>query len=327
MRIVGREDLAQLLPMGTAIELMRELFANIETPAVVQPLRSVVRVDGQPSVLGSMPAFVAIDAVRGYGTKTVVVNPENAARGMDTHLGAVLVFDPLTGQPAAVLEAGALTGIRTAAVSAVATDALAPAAARELAVLGSGVQARLHLEAISMVRPLTGVSVWSRTREHAEAFARWARGAFDLPVRMCESGGEAAARADIVCTVTGSATPVLALADVRPGAHINAVGACFPTARELASDLVCAARIVVDSVESALAEAGDLLIPISEGCLRSADVNTTLAGVLTRAAIGRRHDDQVTVFESLGLAAEDVAAGCYVARRARETDAGIEVPF
>lgn len=321
MRIIGKAAVDELFPMPDAIALMRHTFRAMGTDEVVQPLRTVLRARGQDAVLGSMPAYVT-HPEPGFGLKAVTVNSGNAAKGLDTHLGVILVFDTATGQPAAVIEAGAVTAIRTAAASAVATDVLAARTARTLAIIGTGVQARTHLAAMVEVRPIERVWVWGRDPARAHAFAGWARSRFELDVRPANTADDAAAAAEVICTVTSSATPVLGGAGVKPGTHVNAVGSCFPGNRELATDLVAGSTMIVDSSTSALAEGGDLLIPIAEGALPKPDSFVELGQVLRGERPGRRSADEITIYESLGVAAQDVASARYICTRATRRNVG-----
>lgn len=324
MLVLTHSDVERLLLMPACIALMRDTLAARAQGKAIQPPRTAIRTDGTATML-AMPAWVADPAA--LGVKVVSVFPGNSARGLDTHQGAVLALDPGTGQVLAILEAGAVTAIRTAAVSAVATDLLATPDAGDLALLGAGAEARTHLAAMAAVRTLRRVRVWSRSTERARAFARSA----DVPgipsIEVMPSAEAAVRDASIICTLTASSTPVLAGAWLAPGAHLNAVGAHTPDTRELDTDAVTGARIVVDARESALAEAGDLLIPITEGRLRPADIHAELGEVITGARTGRASSTEITLFKSLGLGIEDVAAARHVVAEARRLGLGQEIAF
>ncbi|WP_084716912.1 ornithine cyclodeaminase family protein [Saccharothrix syringae] len=313
MRIFDEAAVRELLPMSAAIPVMREALRAFSAGQVHQPLRTMVPgADGD--VLAVMPAFVSFGGGRGmFGLKAIAVKPGNPARGLDPHPGLVLVLDPDTAAPVAAVDGTSLTAIRTAAVSAVATDALARPDAGVLALLGSGTQARAHLEALALVRELREVRVWSRDPEHARAFAESAAG---RRVVRAGSVAEAVDGADLVCTTTSSPTPLLEAGMVAAGAHVNAVGAVFPDHRELAGDLVARAGVFVDSRESALVEAGDLLSAVREGHFAASGIRAEIGEVLLGRHPGRGGDDEVTVFESLGLAVEDVMAARHVWERA-----------
>lgn len=320
--ILGEADVARLLPMDECVEVMAEALASLERSDMEQPLRFVVRPAEAAGLMGLMPAYRA-RAQAAYGLKAVCVFPGNPARGLDAHQGAVLLFDGETGELRAALNASAITEIRTAAVSAVATRLLARADARELAVLGAGVQARSHLEAMAVARPFERARVWSRTPERARALAAEAKVPFS--VEAVGSAEEAVSEADVVCTTTSSPEPVLRRAWLRGGAHVNAVGSSIPTTRELDSETMAAASLFVDRRESTLNEAGDFLFPQREGLFGPEHIRAELGEVLTGSAAGRTAPEELTVFKSLGLAVEDLAAAEHVYRRARETGAGAEV--
>lgn len=324
MLVLNRADVARLLPMPACIALMREAFAARAGGGTVQPSRSAVRTPDGLGTMLTMPAWVSDPAA--LGVKVVSVFPGNHQRGLDSHQGAVLALDPATGQVLAILEAGTLTAIRTAAVSAVATDLLATPGAADLALLGAGAEARTHLEAMAAVRTLRRVRVWSRSAGRARAFAEAAT-VPGVQVEVMASAADAVAGASIICTLTASPTPVLEGKWIAPGAHINAVGAHTPETRELDTDAVALARIVVDARESALQEAGDLLIPIRERRLRTADIAAELGEVITGTHRGRTSAAEITLFKSLGLAIEDVAAARYVTAEARRLGVGQEITF
>ena len=328
MVIIDRATVEELVPMDAAIGVMREAFARYHAGEVYQPLRSVLQPPGIPGVAIVKPAAVA-GRERLLGMKIVTEFKGNAGRGLDAIQGAVLLLDTDTGVPCALVDAGAITAIRTAAVSGLATDLLARREPAELAILGAGVQARSHIAAMVAVRPITAIRVWNRTPERAEALVTWAVGAgMAVDVSIAATPAEAANGAGIICTVTASPRPVLPAGSVREGAHINAVGAYRPETREVDSAVVAAAEVFVDSRESAMAEAGDLLIPIGEGLLgRDAAITAELGEVVAGFHPGRTSATQITLFKSLGLAFEDVETAGYVVRRAVEAGAGLQVPF
>lgn len=344
MIVIDGSTVWRLLPMVDAVELMRDTFRRYSGGRVVQPVRHMVR---SPSgeVLAVMPAHVAPpepgvvtagaatagaaqrqpDPHAGFGLKTVLIKPDNAARGLPVHVGLVLVFDPETGTPAALIDAAALTAIRTAAASAAATDALARPDAAVLTILGAGVQARSHLRAMCAVRRPEKVRVWNHRAQSARAFADWARERLDVDVTVAATVPDAVADADVICTVTAAREPLLPAAPVAAGAHINAVGSSFADRRELAGDLVARCAVFVDSRESAHAEAGDLLLAAREGHFHPGAIAAELGEVLNGGHPGRSGPDEITLFKSLGLAAQDVVAGFAVYRRAVADGAGDRV--
>jgi ornithine cyclodeaminase len=258
----------------------------------------------------------------------MVIKPGNARHGLGPHNGIVLVFDPETGTPTAVIDGVAVTAVRTAAASAAATRALARAEAGVLAVLGAGTQAQSHITAMAEVLPSLGqVRIWNRGRERALRLVDWARKALPtVDVRCMADVGAAAQGADVVCTTTASDRPLLSADMLAPGTHVNAIGASFPGKRELDTSVVQRASVFVDSLESALNEADDLLIPMKEGRLTADRIRAEIGQVLMGSHPGRTSADEVTVFKSLGIAAQDVAAAHRLQQRARHSRAGLRVP-
>ena len=322
--VLNGEEVTRLLPMSECIQVMRDALTALARGEALVPLRMIMRVPGASGFVGLMPGYIAPDERRdgALGLKAVLVFPANAERGIETHQGAVLLFEADTGRLSAMMDGAAITAIRTAAVSGVATDLLARPDSVELAILGAGVQARTHIDAIAAVRPLRRVRIWSRNPDRAAALALEQRSRFNFPIEA-EAMADAAVRgADIVATVTASAEPILQRGWLKEGVHINAVGSSIPTSREIDTPTMAAARLFVDRRESALAEAGDLLIPMLEGAVRNDHVQAELGEVLTGKNPGRRSPRELTLFKSLGLAVEDVASAAYVVRRARETHTG-----
>ncbi|HEV3460598.1 MAG TPA: ornithine cyclodeaminase family protein [Candidatus Dormibacteraeota bacterium] len=322
--VLNGEQVAQLMPMPECIKVMRDALAALARGEALVPLRTVMRVPGVSGFLGLMPGYISPREGRegALGLKAVSVFPGNASRGIDTHQGAVLLFEADTGRLSALLDGAAITAIRTAAVSGVATDVLARPDASELAVLGAGVQARTHIEAIAAVRPLRRVRIWSRNPEHAAALASELRRRFGFPIEAAPSAEAAVREADVVATVTASPEPILKREWLKEGVHINAVGSSIPTTREIDTATMVAARLFVDRRESALAEAGDLLIAMREDAVTGDHVQAELGDVIIGKNPGRRSPRELTLFKSLGLAVEDVASAAYLVRRARETGTG-----
>jgi ornithine cyclodeaminase/alanine dehydrogenase-like protein (mu-crystallin family) len=315
--VLSHEDVRRLLPMDECIELMEAALSDLARGRAWQPLRFVIRPPEEQTLMGLMPSHRS-DPQRAYGLKAICIFPENPARGLDAHQGGVFLFDGDTGQPRALLDASAVTAVRTAAVSAVATRALAREDAKELAILGAGVQARSHLEALPHVRRFEKVRIWSRTPEHSQAVASESQVA-----EVAASAEEAVTGADVVVTATSSREPVLERSWLALGAHVNAVGSSIPTARELDDETMVEAALFCDARESLLNEAGDyLLAGLSEDSIRA-----ELGDVLTGSAEGRRDAEELTVFKSLGLGVEDLAAAEHVYERARAEGVGSAVPF
>lgn len=318
VRIVPHAEVVALLPMDECIERVAESLASLSRGDAVLPLRSAVRIPagtGLRRLLGLMPAWLGSPHVLGLKAVTV-----------PSHQGAVLLFDPEHGSLAAMVDASAITAIRTAAASGVATRLLAREGAGDLAILGSGVQAGTHLDAMRTVRMLRRVRVWSRSFEHARIFAERARpGA--VAVEAVRTAREAVEGADLICTTTASPEPVLRGSWLAPGAHVNAVGACFAGQREVDSQAIARARVYVDRRESALSEAGDILIPMAEGAVGRDTIVGEIGEVLLGRVEARRSSEEITLFKSLGLAVEDLAAAEHVYRKALATGAGVSVPW
>ena len=317
--VLSQHEIPALLPMPALIDAMSGAFRALASGDAQLPLRSVQPLTGDRGWFAVMPAQLAGD----FGLKAIAVVPANEGGPHDSHPGAVLLFDPATGRLIGIMDASAITALRTAAVSGLATRLLARPGASTLALLGAGTQARTHLLAMAAVRPLSEVRVWSRRAAAVDAFMAWADGRW--PLTNAPSAREAVLGAEIVCTVTSAKTPVLEGAWLAPGAHVNAVGASLRTARELDAEAVRRARVFVDRAESALAESGDLLMARDEGAWDG--TMTELADLVTGSAAGRMDDREITLFESLGLAIEDLAAARALYERARETGAGTWIDF
>lgn len=328
MALLLRErDVGTLLSMEAAIALMEEALAAYSTGEVVQPVRQALAIAPHAGYLGLMPAHLRASdrgAAEALGAKAVTFYTANAARGLPTHMAVILLWDPQTGELLSIMDGRLITERRTAATSAAAAKALARPEARVLAVLGSGVQARSHLEAFRRVREIGPVRVWSRTRAHAERLAREAEES-GLTAAVCTTPEEAVRGADLVVTVTSSPTPVVEGRWVSPGAHITAVGAPRPDWRELDAETVAQARVFVDSRAGALAESGDILHALKEGAIGEGHVAGEIGEVLAGRIAGRRSGREITLFKSLGMAVEDVAAAAYVYRQARAQGVGQEV--
>jgi ornithine cyclodeaminase len=322
---LNRKDIELLLPMGECIEVVGEALRTLARGDAVQPLRSAIWTLDRHGLLVVMPGMLGAsgggDGV--VGAKVLTVIPDNFTRGEDSHQGLVLLFDQLTGRPLALLDAGAVTAIRTAAASAVATRALAREDAGDLAILGTGVQARSHLEAMQAVRTLRRVRVWSRNLENARRLAAEEGERLGLAVEAVSSARAAVEGADLICTVTASTQPILLGEWIARGAHVNAVGACTPNARELDAGAVARSRLFTDRRESLLAEAGDFLLARGEGAVMDSHLLGELGEVLEGKIPGRRADGEITLFKSLGIAVEDLAAGRHVLEKAVAAGRGI----
>src|SRR5947208_4825579 len=320
--VLDRNDVTRLLPMDECIEVMAAALATVARGNAILPLRPMIRLPDSPNIFALMPAYLG--EPKSVGVKVLTVFPVNHGTPIDAHQGAVLLFEADHGRLLAILDATTVTAIRTAAVSAVATRLLAREDAEDLAILGAGTQGRMHLEARTVVRPIRRVRVWSRTTEHARALAQIARERFDLHAEVCPTPAAAVERASIICTTTASPVPVLEGNWLHPGAHVNAVGACIPTTRELDTAAVRRARLYVDRRESALAEPGDILFPLREGAITADHIVAEIGELLLENGprLGRHADDEITLFKSLGLAVEDLAAAHHVYGKAAASGAG-----
>jgi ornithine cyclodeaminase len=331
--VLGAGDVHQLLTYGECADAMRTALAAFAREEVYQPLRTISRPPGAPGMVGLMPTYAAGAAggVAGpagaHGLKVVYVTPDNPAAGLDAHQGIVLLSSAQTGEPLAVLNASAVTEIRTAAVSAVATELLARPDATELAIVGTGVQGRAHLLALAAARPLTGARIVGRDHAKARRVAAELSERVTVPVRACGSVAEAVAGAGIVVTATSATEPVLRRDWLAPGVHVNAVGAYSPRARELDTGTVAAAALFADSRASVTSEAGDFLLPLAEGAVGPDHIRGELGELLTGAVPGRSDDSEITVFKSLGLAVEDLAAAALAYQKAADLGTGIWVEF
>jgi len=319
--ILNEHEVVELLDMPGCMAAMEQALVSLARGEFHLPLRPVVRPPGERHLLGLMPTYRSGERPL-YALKTVAIFPDNPSRGLDPHQGTVTLYDGTTGQVLAVMNASPITAIRTAAVSGLATRALAREDARVLAIVGAGHQARPHVAAMLEARRFEEIRISARTRESAERLAA------EWPAARAVAGNEEAVRgAHVICTVTQSAEPVLRADWLAPGAHVNAVGACFPHTRELDTETVVRSSFFTDRRESCENEAGDYVIPLREGAISNGHIKAELGEVLAGIARGRTADDELTVFESLGLAVEDLAAAEYLLRRAEDTGKGTTVEF
>jgi ornithine cyclodeaminase/alanine dehydrogenase-like protein (mu-crystallin family) len=318
--VLSEHDVRTLLDMDSCIEAMTEVLASLARGELYQPLRSVVRPPSAQELFGLMPAHRG-GAAPAFALKEIVISPGNPARGLDSHQGGVLLHDGETGELVAVLNASPITEIRTAAVSAVATRTLARPDAERVAILGAGVQARAHVDAMRAVLDDPEIRIWTRRLEAADELAA------EVGASVSPSPDAALFGAEVVCTTTGATEPVVEKRWLARGAHVNAVGACLPTIRELDTETMADASLFVDRRESALNEAGDYVLAAAEGAIGPDHIKAELGEVLAGMHPGREHEDELTVFESLGIAVEDLATAELVVRRARERGIGAEVDF
>jgi alanine dehydrogenase len=321
--IFNRKNVRELLPMAECMDVMADALAALARGEAIQPLRPVMWLPERTAALAVMHSY--LDGPKAVGLKAITVFPGNHGTIYDSHQGVVLLFEAEHGRVQAIADASSITEIRTAAVSGTATRLLARESAAELAILGSGSQARAHLEAMLIARRIRRTRVWSRSPESARRFAEQESRARGIPVQAVDSVEEAVAGAEIICTTTASSEPVLKGKWLAEGAHINAVGACIASARELDSAAVVRSSLFVDRRESVLKESGDFLFPREEGSIDENHIRGEIGEVLTGQVPGRISLREITLFKSLGLAIEDLAAANHIFRKGLER--GVGTPF
>ncbi len=323
--IINGEQVRQLLPMDVCIDLVADALKALGHGEAINSLRPVMMLPDNNGVFILMPAYMGnLDAL---GVKVISVMPGNHGTEFDSHQGAVLLFDATRGRLLAVIDASEVTAIRTAAASGVATRLLARDDANDLAILGSGVQARSNLEAMLVTRDVRRVRVWSRNPANAHQFAEREGQRHGIAIETAETAQEAVIGASIICTTTSSSEPVLQGAWLAPGAHLNVVGASVPSAREVDTEAMVRSRLFVDCRESTLNEAGDFLIPKQEGAVDEDHIQAELGEILLGQHPGRESRDEITLFKSLGLGVEDVVSAAHIYHQAIEQGIGTAVEF
>ena len=323
IRILSRNDVRQALPMHKAIEAVKAAFAQLSTGQADVPLRVTLQVARHNGITLFMPAYLPTDDR--MAVKIVSVFNDNPAKGLPLIHALVVVVDATTGAPVAVMDGTYLTALRTGAASGAATDLLARQDARTAAIFGAGVQGRTQLEATSAVRPIREAWVYDVMSEQATAFAAEMSQRLSLPVRVAGTPAEAARQADVICTATTSSRPVFDDTSVRPGTHINAVGAYTPEMQEIPVETVLRAKVVIDHREASLAEAGDLLIPLRQGRMSEDHIYAELGEIAAGLKPGRVSPEEITLFKSVGVAVQDAAAAGAALEAARRMGLGTEV--
>jgi len=323
--VVSANEVQELLPMDECIDVMARALETLGRGDGINPLRSAMLLPEKVGLLGLMPSYLADPPA--VGIKVVTVFPGNHGTAFDSHQGAVLLFDMEHGSLRAVIDASSITAIRTAAVSGLATRLLARENAGDLALLGTGVQARTHLEAMLAVRPLRRVRAWSPTPEHRARFAEEQSARHGIEVEATASAEEAVRGADIICTVSAARQPILLGEWLQPGTHINAAGSSIKSTRELDTAAVVMSELFVDRRESTLNEAGDFLFPKQEGAIDDDHIKGEIGELLLGDCAGRRSDEEITLFKSLGLGVEDLAAAHHIYRRAVDRGVGVRSEF
>jgi alanine dehydrogenase len=322
-RLLTEEHVKSLLPMSELIVAMESAVARFSAREVLQPVRTVLSVGPTKAYFGLMPAY--IEQPSRLGAKLVTVFNDNHRRGLPSHLATIVLLDPDTGALLALMDGRYITEARTAAVSAVSARHLARPDAGTLAIIGSGVQARSHLEAYAEVRQLVDVRVWSPNPRSRDRFVADMSGHVSARITNCASAQQAVEGADLVVLATSSPTPVVEDTWIAGGAHVVSVGACRPDQREMAPDLVSRARLFVDSRAAAMVESGDVVLGMREQRFGESHVAGELGEVVLGRIAGRQASDEVTIFKSLGMAVEDVVTADLVFRKAIETGAGTEL--
>jgi alanine dehydrogenase len=325
MLIISHSQVRDLLPMSDCMSAVGEALSALSRNEGLQPLRSGMLVPGRLGVLAWMPGSLA--SGRPFGIKVLSVFERAADFGLDSHQGGVMIFDPECGRPLALLEAGAITAVRTAAVSAVATDRLARTDATKLAILGSGTQARSHVGAMLAVRPLSSICLWSRSEANATRLADEQSALHDIEIEVVTNIEAAINGADIICTTTSAREPILAGELLRPGVHVNAVGASIPSMRELDTEAVRRSTLFTDRRESLANEAGEYIQALKQGAIAADHPVAEIGEVLNGDHPGRTSPHEITLFRSLGLAVEDLASAQLVYERALQNDIGVQIDF
>jgi len=305
------------------MDVLANTFRAYARGEAVQPLRTMMKVPSSGGILAPMPGYDG--ASKALAVKLITVFHNEGESKFDSHQGLVILFSAKYGNPLAIMDAIEITAIRTAAASGVATESLAREEAAILSILGSGVQARSHFTAMMEARPIQSVRIWSRTQKHAEKLAEELSDQPSVKITVAENAQKAVTGAHIVCTVTSAIEPILEGSWLSPGIHINAVGSSMAKRRELDSEAVINSKLYVDSRESATNEAGDFLIPLSEGTVSHDHILGEIGEVLEGTADGRQSADEITLFKSLGMAVEDVVAAQYIYSQAKEKEAGVWV--
>jgi ornithine cyclodeaminase len=296
--------------MKECIEVMEKMFRSLAAGECLQPLRNIMRLPDGSGVLGMMPGHATTLEV--MGIKVITVFHANSESGLPSHQGIVMLFDAKHGQPLMLFDALEITAIRTPAASAVATKLLSRENSSTLAIIGSGEQAKRHIEAILLVRNLKQINIWSRNEKNANHLVNELSGEYNLNVHVKKTVQQAVQHADIICTVTASKEPVVMGDWIAPGTHINAVGSSIPFARELDTATIVKSKLFTDRYESLFNEAGDFLIPKKEGAVTDEHVKAEIGEVLSGTKKGRENDEEITVFKSLGIAAEDIFSAYYI---------------
>jgi ornithine cyclodeaminase len=307
---INKKKIASLLPMNECIEVMEKMFRSLANGDCLQPLRSMMWLPEKVGLLGMMPGCAKSLGV--IGIKVISVFHANRDAGLPSHQGVVILFDANHGQPLMIFDANEITAIRTAAVSAVATRLLSRENSELLAIIGSGEQAKRHIESILLVRKIKQINIWSRHEKHAVELLEKISKEYKIPIAIKKNARNAVENADIICTVTSSSQPLVNGEWVSPGTHINAVGSSTAAARELDTAAIKQSKLFADCYESLFNESGDFLIPKKEGAITDNHVRGEIGEVLSGTKRGRENTEEITIFKSLGIAVEDIFSAWHV---------------
>tara|TARA_B100000678_G_scaffold160331_1_gene134034 strand:+ start:1032 stop:1970 length:939 start_codon:yes stop_codon:yes gene_type:complete len=311
--------------MEECITIMENIFIQLEEDQAFNPLRSAMLIPGENGLLSMMPGYVNKQDI--MGIKSVSVYPENANIGLESHQGSVTLFNALNGTPLAIMDAGQITAIRTAAVSGLATRILAKKNSKILAILGSGIQAKTHIEAMTTILNLEEIRVWSKNKKNAKKLVEEQRKKYAIPFRPFDTVNEAIYNADIICTTTAAVEPILQGNYLMQGVHINAVGSSVRNTRELDGFAIKLSKLYVDKIESTINESGDFLMAKQEGTIDDNHIIGTLGEILTKQKKGRNNINDITLFKSLGLAVEDIATAFFIYDKYVKSNKGNWVEF
>ena len=322
--VLSHAEVERLLVMSECIDVMRDALSRLARGETHQPLRMIITPPAAAGDMALMPSYQSGDRAA-YGLKAVCFFPDNPLRGLDSHQGGVLLFSAETGELMALMSASAITAIRTAAVSGVATDLLARRDASDLAMIGAGVQARAHLEAMNCVRNIKRARVASKRFDQSRKFAEDLSPNYSFPIEPVETVEAAIRDADLIVTATTAAEPIVSRGWIAAGAHLNVVGSSIASTREIDTATMASAALFVDRRESTFNEAGDYLFAMREGAIGPDHVRAEIGELLIGTHAGRGSPDEITLFKSLGLAVEDLASAEYLYRKAKQTGDGMWV--
>ncbi len=325
MRILNREAVAESLSHAECIDAVEAAMRAVSRGDTIMPLRRYMDIPDHGGKFTLMPGYLGEPCT--FGVKIVSKYPRSPDSPYGSHVGAVMIFDSEQGIPLALMDGSELTAIRTAAASALATRILARADAATLAILGTGTQAQHHVQALTCVRPITEVRVWGRTHAYANRLVRRLALPASVAARVCDSARRAVDGADIVCTTTSAAEPVLEGKWLAPGCHVNLVGAAIASSAEADVDVVTRSRFYVDYKASAMDQAGELLAAIRDGVVSESHIAGEIGDVLAGRVAGRRDDEEITVYKSLGVAAQDLAAAHAAFRNAESRNIGVDLTW